>query len=138
MDRRHSRTAPLRPLVLLVEGHEETRAMHALALSASGFDVIAAPDGADAYARAWEIHPDIIVADLPSAHHDGWAFLHRLKADTRTRDIPVVGVSGIDQPSPRESADRESFAACFLNPCPPYELAAVLRAVLKGQGDVNA
>jgi CheY-like chemotaxis protein len=120
MDRRHPRNASLLPLVLLVEGHEEARAMYALALSASGFNVIAAPDGADAYARAREVHPDIIVADLPTARHDGWAFLHSLKADACTRDIPVVGVSDIGAP------------------CPPYQLAAVLRAVLEGQGNIGA
>jgi two-component system cell cycle response regulator DivK len=117
--------------VLLVEGHEETRAMHALALSASGFDVIPAQDGADAYARAWQIHPDIIVTDLPTPHHDGWAFLHRLKADARTRDIPVVAVSGFAQSSLRESAECEAFPDGFPNSCQPDELAAVLRAVLK-------
>ena len=73
MDRRRSRNPPVRPLVLLVEGHEDTRAMYAFALSANGFDVVAAQDGPEAYARAWEFHPDVIVADLPTPHQDGWA-----------------------------------------------------------------
>ena len=49
---------PERPLVLIVEGHDDTRAMYALALSAMGFDVVATQDGTEAYRRAWEIHPD--------------------------------------------------------------------------------
>jgi two-component system cell cycle response regulator DivK len=131
MDRSHPQKARLRPLVLLVEVHEETRAMHALALSASGFDVIPAQDGADAYTRAWQIHPDIIVTDFPTPRHDGSAFLHSLKADARTRDIPVVAVSGFGQPSPRESSECEAFPDGVPNSCRPDELAAVLRAVLK-------
>jgi two-component system, cell cycle response regulator DivK len=138
MDRRRPRNPPLRPLVLLVEGHEDTRAMYALALSANGFDVIAAPQGTDTYSRAWEIHPDIIVADLPTPHHDGWGFLEALKRDARTRDIPVVAVSGFGLPSPRDSARCEAFAAVFSKPCLPDELAAGLRQVLDGHRDVHA
>jgi two-component system cell cycle response regulator DivK len=131
MDHRRPRNPPVRPLVLLVEGHEDTRAMYALALSASGFDVIAAQDGAEVYARVWEIHPDIIVTDLPTPHHDGWAFLGSLKRDARTRDIPVVAVSGFGEPSLLGSAEREAFAAFFPKPCLPDELAAGLREVLQ-------
>jgi two-component system, cell cycle response regulator DivK len=131
-DRRRPRNPPPRPLVLIVEGHEDTRAMYALALSAMGFDVVAAQDDADAYRRAWEVHPDIIVTDLPTPNQDGWQFLHDLKQNPRTRDIPLVAVSGHAQRSPRERAEHDGFAAFFLKPCPPDELAAGLRHVLDG------
>ena len=128
MDRRHPRN---RPLVLLVEGHEDTRAMYAFALFAGGFDVVAAQDGPEAYARAWEFHPDVIVADLPT-QHQGWPLLHVLKRDVRTRNIPVVAVSGFGESSQRESAGCE-IAAIFPKPCPPDELAAGLREVISRQ-----
>jgi len=67
MDRRRPRNPPARPLVLIVEEHEDSRAMYAFALSVAGFDVVAITDGSEAFHRAWEIHPDIIVADLPMA-----------------------------------------------------------------------
>jgi CheY-like chemotaxis protein len=137
MDRRRPRNPPVRPLVLLVEGHEDTRAMYALALSASGFDVIAARD-AETYARAWQIHPDVIVVDLPMPQHGGWAFLDVLKRDARTRDIPVVAVSGFGQPSLRESMECETFAAVFPKPCLPDELAAGLRELINAERHVHA
>lgn len=132
MDRRRSRNAPARPLVLIVEGHEDTRSMYALALSAMGFDVVAAQDGTEAFRRAWEIHPDVIVADLPMPNCDGWRFLHDLKENPRTRDVPVVALSGYVQQSARQSADQNGFAAFFAKPCLPDELAAGLREVLGG------
>jgi two-component system, cell cycle response regulator DivK len=138
MDRRRPRNPPLRPLVLLVEAHEDTRAMYAFALPAHGFDVIAAQDGADVYAQAWEIHPDIIVTDLPTPHHDGWAFLDRLKQNARTRHIPVVAVSGFGEPSLRYSTEREAFAAFFSKPCLPEQLAAGLHRVLNSERHVHA
>jgi two-component system, cell cycle response regulator DivK len=133
VDRRRSRHAPTRPLVLIVEEHEDTRALYSLALSANGFDVVAAADGAEVCERAWAIHPDIIVTDLPMPGYDGWQFLHDLKQNPRTRDIPVVAVSSFVQHSLRERAQREGFAAFFPKPCLPDELAAGLRYVLDGQ-----
>ena len=130
VDRRRSRHAPTRPLVLIVEEHEETRALYTLALSANGFDVVAVQDGAEVCERAWAIHPDIIVADLPMPGYDGWQFLQDLKQSPRTRDIPVVAVSGS---SLRERAQRDGFAAFIPKPCQPDELAAGLRHVLGGQ-----
>jgi CheY-like chemotaxis protein len=116
MDRRRPRNPPVRPLVLLVEGDEDTRALYDLALSASGFDVVVA-DEPYAYARAWEIHPDVIVADLPTPDQNDLGFLHVLKRDARTRDIPVV---------------------VFPKPCLSDELVAGLRELFTRQRHVHA
>jgi len=130
MDRRRPPNPPARPLVLIVDAHEDTRALYALALSAMGFEVVAARDGTEAHRRAWESHPDIIVTDLPMPNDDGWQFLQDLKNDARTRHIPVVAMSGYVQRSLRERAERDGFAAFFPKPCLPDELAAGLRQVL--------
>jgi two-component system, cell cycle response regulator DivK len=133
MDRRRPRSLPARPLVLIVEGHDDTRDLYALALSANGFEVVAVADGAEAVRRAWEIHPDIIVTDLPMPTDDGWQFLQDLKQNARTRDIPVVAVSGYVQRSLSGRTDRDGFAAIFPKPCLPDELAEGLRQVGKIQ-----
>ena len=57
MDRRRLLNPPSRPLVLIAEDHEDSRAMYALALSATGFEVVAVPDGAEALKCAGEISP---------------------------------------------------------------------------------
>jgi CheY-like chemotaxis protein len=137
MDRRHPRNPPTRPLVLVVEGHEDTRALYAFALSAMGFDVVAAQDGAEAYRRACELRPDIIVTDVPMPNYDGWQFLEDLKQNARTRDIPLVAVSGHVQRSLRGDAERHGFAAFFPKPCLPDELASGLRQVLDGKAHAH-
>ena len=138
MDRRRPRNPPTRPLVLLIEGHEDTRALYALALSTNGFEVVPVANSTEADRRAWELHPDIIVTDLPIPNGDGWQFLQSLKQNPRTRDIPVVAVSGYVQPSLRDRAEREGVAAFFPKPCLPNELAAGLRHVLNTQSDAHA
>jgi DNA-binding response OmpR family regulator len=66
MERRNPRSVAARPLVLIVEGHEDTRALYAIGLSSMGFEVVAESNCANAYGRAWKLHPDIIVT-LPDA-----------------------------------------------------------------------
>ena len=105
MDRRRPWNPPTRPLVLIVDGHDDTRALYALALTASGFDVVAVKNSGDACGRALQVHPDIIVADLPMPNHDGWQFLEDLKQNPGTRSIPVVAMSGYVHPSVNERAD---------------------------------
>ncbi len=123
-------TPPTRPLVLIVDGHQDTRELYTLALPALGFDVVAVGGSAEAYSRAWESHPDIIVTELMLRHHDGWELLRSLKGDPRTRDIPVIVVTGDDQPPVRNRAAREGCAAFFGKPWLPEDLAVGLRQVL--------
>jgi CheY-like chemotaxis protein len=98
---------PTRPLVFIVDGHEETLALSAVALYAMGLDVLAASDGVEGYSRARDGQPDIIATELSMRTDHAWDFLHRLKQDARTRNIPVVAVSGPIQLALRERAERD-------------------------------
>jgi two-component system cell cycle response regulator DivK len=113
-----------------VDGHAETLALNALALSATGFNVLPATNGAEAVIRASETHPDIIVTELPVPHYDGWQFLHDLRQSPVTRDIPVVAMSGNVHAPIQEQPGHDGFAAFFTRPCLPDELAEGLRQVL--------
>ena len=120
------------PLVLIVDHHDDTRALYVDSLAALGFKTIATADGAQAGRRACESHPDIVVTDLALPVVDGWEFIQDLKREARTRDIPVVLVTGLAAPWLRKRAEREGCAACFVKPCVPDELALQLRRVLDG------
>ena len=126
------RPSPGRPLVLIVDHHADTRELYGDSLAALGFKTIAAADGAQARRRAWESHPDIVVTDLALPGVDGWQLIRDLKREARTRDIPVVLVTGLAAPWLRQRAEREGCAACFVKPCLPDELAIQLRQVLDG------
>jgi CheY-like chemotaxis protein len=128
MERRYATAIPSRPLVLVVDDHDDTREMYVMSLAAFGFQAIAASDGAQAFRQAWESHPDIVVTDLTLSGGDGW--LQDLKREARTRDIPVVLLTGHEAPSLRERAEREGCAAFVVKPCLTDELATELRQVL--------
>jgi len=135
MDRRHPRNIPSRPLVLVVDDHADTRDMYVEGLLAFGFEAIAAADSEQAYRRAWDVHPDIVVTDLTlQGGGDGWQLVHDLRHEARTREIPVVVLTGHAAPSLRERAEHEGCAGFFVKPCLPDELATELRHVLDRPG----
>jgi CheY-like chemotaxis protein len=141
MDRRRPRNRPTRPLVLIVDDHDDTRDLYVQGLGLFGFEAIGAADGQQACRRAWEFHPDIVVTDLVLRGGDGWQLIEDLQRDARTRHIPVVLLTGHAAESLRERAEREGCAGFFVKPCLPDELATELRNVLDriiaDEGDVS-
>ena len=131
MDRRRPRNRPTRPLVLVVDGHDETRELYVQSLVAFGFEAIGASDCEQAYRRAWDFHPDIIVTDLVLGDGDGWQLIQDLVHEARTRDIPVVLLTGPGAPL-RECTEREGCAGLVIKPCSAADLATELRRVLDG------
>jgi CheY-like chemotaxis protein len=130
IERRHQRRPPTRPLVLLADGHADTCELYATSLSTLGFETTTVSSGADAFAQAWQTHPDIIVTEVSLPELDGWEFIRDVRRDPRTRDIPVVIVTSDGQARARERADQEGCSAFVLKPCLPEDLAMTLRGVL--------
>src|SRR4029077_15916515 len=81
-------------VVLLVDDYPDAREMYAEYLEFSGFDIVQAGNGVEAIERARDSHPDVILMDLSLPVMDGWEAPRRLKADERTRPIPVLAVTG--------------------------------------------
>ena len=111
---------PARPLVLIVDDHDDMRELYVEGLALFGFEAIGAADGQQACRRAWEVHPDIVVTDLTLRGSDGWQLIDDLKRDARTRDIPVL-LTGHAVASLQERAEREGCASFFVKPCLPDE-----------------
>jgi two-component system phosphate regulon response regulator PhoB len=130
VDRRRPRNPPSRPLVLVVDDHDDMRELYVQSFVLFGFEAIGAADRDEAYRRAWESHPDIVVTDLTLRDGDGWQLVEELKREPRTGDIPVVVLAGYAAPSLRERAEHEGCAGFFVKACLPDELATELRHVL--------
>ena len=133
MDRRRQRNIPSRPLILIVADHDDICEIYAVSLSALGFEAITAGDCMEAGRRAWESRPDIVVTELTFRAGDGWQLIHDLRGEPRTRDIPIVVLTGSAAPAVRERAQHEGCAAFLVKPCLPDQLAVEVRRVLSGQ-----
>ena len=118
------------PVVLLVDDLQDSLEMYAMSLLAMGFQPITAENGEEAFARACQSHPDVIVADISLPDISGLELTRRLRNDDRTRDAGIIVLTG----HAREFAEgeaREAGCDCFLmKPCMPDALAIAIRSVL--------
>lgn len=89
-------TADIRPRLLAVDDEPDMLTLISKHLARAGFEVTTAVDGQDAVHKALQSPFDLVVADLSMPHMDGWAMLKTLKADHRTREVPVVFISAHD------------------------------------------
>ena len=121
-----------KPVVLVVDDFADNREMYSEYLAFSGYDVIEARNGKEAIDAAQERLPDIIIMDLSLPVMDGWEATRRLKADERTRRIPVVALTGHALAGHSKGA-REAGCDSFLaKPCLPDQLVAEIRRMLEG------
>lgn len=73
--------------------------MLALYLTQEGYAVVHAYDGQDAIEKAQEIKPFAITLDIMLPRIDGWEVLKKLKTLPSTKDIPVIIVSIVENPT---------------------------------------
>lgn len=117
------------PLVLVVDDFADNREMYAEFLSFSGFRVIEASNGREAVEQALARLPDVIVMDLSLPVMDGWEATRRLKGNERTRNIPVIALSG-HSPSSHSGPEDAGCDAYLTKPCLPDQLVSELRRLL--------
>ena len=123
---------PERPLVLLVEDDREGRLLFAEWLQQAGFRVEQAHNGLQALERAFDLRPDAILTDLNIPGIDGFELTRRLKHDARTRDVPVLAVTGYAAfASDPERARRAGCDAVLSKPCSPEDLEAAIRGLIR-------
>src|ERR1700679_3578070 len=79
--------------VLLVDDQVEAREICAEYLTATGYEVLQAENGARAIDVAIARKPDVIVMDIEMPVMDGLEATRRLGADPRTHAIPVIVLS---------------------------------------------
>jgi CheY-like chemotaxis protein len=123
-------TEPYAPLVLLVEDYEDAREMYSAYLQYAGFRVAEATNGLEAIEQSLALLPDIILMDLALPKVDGWEATRRLKEDIRTRDIPIVALTGHALAGHAEGARRAGCDAFVTKPCLPDALVAEIHRML--------
>ena len=79
--------------ILVVEDTEDNRQILRDLLTAAGYDIIEATDGATGVAMAADQLPDLILMDIQLPVIDGYEATRRIKADPATRHIPIVAVT---------------------------------------------
>ncbi len=117
-------------IVLLVEDDKDILDFNRRLLQGKGYKVITATNGVEALAALADEQPDIVVTDIMMPVKDGITLLKELKADMRTRHIPVVALSAKASAEAKMEAMGAGAQAYMVKPFLPDELAALVANLL--------
>jgi len=107
-----------------------------LKLQGAGYQVFTALDGGEAVAVARKENPDLILLDIgfppavDGARWDGFRtmdWLHRLDAEKK---VPIIIITGSDDPKIKERAESSGVVAFFHKPLDHDDLLKVIKSVL--------
>ena len=119
-----------RVTALIVDDDRDTRDLYTQYLSRSGVNTVEAEDGLHGLAKATTIVPDVIATDLILPRMSGAELCRSLKSAERTRQIPVIVVTGSVKESEVEAAKQAGCISVLTKPCLPDVLLAEIRRVL--------
>jgi phosphoserine phosphatase RsbU/P len=84
---------PVVETILVVDDDKTNRTLLSIILKNEEYRVVEAEDGRDALEKGLTMPIDLVLLDIMMPKMDGYEACKRLKADPRTRDIPVVFLS---------------------------------------------
>lgn len=121
--------------VLVVEDHPLNRRLAADVLRSAGYEVLEAEGALEA--RVWLARslPDLIVLDISLPGTDGIALFRQLRADRRTRAIPIVATTALAMKRDRERILQAGFDAYLAKPFSPRVFRQVVGALLQGRAN---
>ena len=100
-------------------------------LEADGHAVVTAANGQAALAAAEEFRPDAVLLDIMIPPPSGFEVCQRLKHDPATRHIPVVLMSGLQDPSNWKRGMEVGAAGLLQKPLRAVDVRAKVREVLQ-------
>jgi Response regulators consisting of a CheY-like receiver domain and a winged-helix DNA-binding domain len=123
-------TLPSR-LVLVVEDDPEMRQFYSDIFEREGFVIEQAHNGFQAFEKALTRLPDLVLTDIAVPGMDGIELCRRLRADGRTRGIPLLAITGYGD---RHYLDRAMVAGAdhvLAKPCDATQLVSEARRLMK-------
>ena len=130
-----SSAAPLKK-ILVVDDNEIVVRTLSLKLQGAGYQVITALDGAEAVAAARKETPDLILLDISfppdvgGVPWDGFRIMEWFQRLDTVKKIPIIIITGTEDPKARERATSSGAIAYFQKPLEHDYLIKVVRATL--------
>ncbi len=117
---------PRQHCVLIVDDDEVTTDVLSRRLNRQGFETAIADNGQSARALVRSEKPSVILLDLRLPDVDGFELCQELVDDEKTCDIPIIIVSGLEQP---DVLRRSRAAGCHYYLRKPYDPNALLTLI---------
>ena len=101
-------------VVLVVDDDEFTCDAIQRLLGRMGYTTACAQSGEDALHLLETVQPDVIVLDWMMPQMDGLEVLRKLRADPKTKDVPVLLYSAADDAGMQRQAEKLGASECVL------------------------
>jgi len=120
---------PDAPHLLVIEDDPVLAEQLVEIIRARRLKALVATTGEEGVLLASSYRPQGIVLDVTLPDVDGWSVMERLRADSRTREIPVHFVSGVESPDRGLALGAIGY---LMKPATHAELALAVRALAPG------
>jgi len=117
--------------VLIIEDDENISKALEVRLNARGYQISTAFDAVMGIQKALNTPPDAILLDITMPGGNGLTLAERLKASTKTQDVPIIFLTASKQPELRQKAMALGGTAFFEKPYDFNYLLAALRASIE-------
>jgi two-component system, cell cycle response regulator DivK len=115
---------------LIIEDNDHNMMLLKDILEYAGFETAGANNGETGVRLATEWLPDIILMDIQMPVMDGFEAIKLLKADARTKGIPVMGVTSMAMVGDQELVLKAGFDSYIAKPYNIAEIAAQVKSLL--------
>jgi len=119
--------------ILVIEDEPAIQALISVNLKRAGHEVIAALDAESARRQIDEALPDLILLDWMLPGMSGLDLARRLRAEARTRDIPIIMLTARGEEADKVQGLTAGADDYVTKPFSPKELLARIQAVLRRQ-----
>jgi two-component system alkaline phosphatase synthesis response regulator PhoP len=121
------------PRVLIADDNVQGAELLEAYLSASGYELRTASDGEQTLQQVAAWQPDLILLDIMMPRISGFEVCKRLRADPATRDVAVLMITALDQPSDMDRAIDVGADDFLSKPIKKNELLLRVRSMLRSR-----
>ena len=116
--------------ILIAEDEPDIRELVAFTLRFAGHEVTTTMNGEEAFHKAGELIPDLILMDVRMPKMTGYDACRAMKADAKLKDIPVVFLSAKGQDAEIQVGLEAGAEEYLLKPFAPDQLVERVKAIL--------
>lgn len=131
-------TAPLRPVIFVVEDEEDIARLIAHNLQAAGFEVQSFVSGASVLTEAMRELPALFLLDVMLPGTDGFELCRHIRQTPALSATPIIFLTAKTSEADRVKGLELGGDDYITKPFSPRELVARIRTVLRGMGHTAA
>lgn len=117
--------------ILAVDDDKHIADLLKVVLEEEGHKVVPVYSGQEALEKLKQMKPDLIMLDVQMPKMTGWQTLEAIKQDERTKDVPVIMLTGTESEFDKETMKAKGVEDYILKPFVHDDLLSRVKKILK-------